>query len=195
MGISIVALETVRERRAEDFGGGDGADADAKASSSLVGGGSTGAPGKSTVLVGVGNLAAMELAFSDVSFSTAGERTAVSPKNALNPAGIVFGEHGGESEGRLLLTYEVGLLLGEISSPSLDLFCANGKYGELCSWSRSALVGGLAGSYSSCGAGSVTRGHVGCAGLYSFGLLAGKGGLDGKSMLSEELCNTKGDVS
>lgn len=195
IGWRVAAFETARERRAADLGGGDGADADAKASISLVGGASTGAPGKSTVLVGVGSLAATALAFSEVSSSTASERAVVSPKKASKPSGMVFGEHGGESGGTLPFVCDVGLLRGEISSSSLDLFCANGKFGELYSGSRPDLVGGLAGSHSSRGAGRVTRGHAGCAGSYSFGLVAGNGGLDGKSMLSEELCNANGDVS
>ena len=194
MGWRFAAFDTALVRRAADFGGGGGVCADVKASISSEGGARTGAPGKSTILLDVGKRAINALAFCEVSFSAARGGYACSSKKALKPSGIVFGEQGGESDIASPFTLDCGLLRGEISSSSPSRFCANGKYGELRSGSSSSFVGGLAGSYSSvCGAGMSTSGQAGCAGSYSCALPTVTGGLEGNSMLSEELCSTKGE--
>lgn len=70
-GWKFTALETALERRRMDFGGGAGVSAQVKASISLLGGAKIGAPGKSTVRLGMGILAITALAFCEVNFSAA----------------------------------------------------------------------------------------------------------------------------
>lgn len=71
VGWKVTAFETALVRLAADFGGGGGASADVNASISSDGGASTGAPGKSTILLDVGTRAIKELAVSEVNFSAA----------------------------------------------------------------------------------------------------------------------------
>lgn len=186
IGCRLAALDTALERRAADFGGGDGISAELKASIASDGGASIGAPGKSTVLVGVGSLAIMALAFSEVNFSVARVGLAWASKKPLEPSGMVLGEQGGESR-----TFLGPALL---CPPVVSWTCAKAKYGELCSGAKSDLVGGLAGSYSCVSGGGIsTRGQAGWAGSYSRASLTGTGGLEGNSTLSEELCSAKGE--
>lgn len=88
----------------------------ASISSESAGGARTGAPGKSTTPLGVGILAITELAFSDVNLSAARGTSTRWSKKLWNPSGIVFGEHGGESESAIPVAVDTGRLRGDISS-------------------------------------------------------------------------------